>query len=333
MSVTRSISITRSLLLLNNALVVNSKQTMCQGLREYLVKPEKLTIFPLAVFKKSFTTTQCLLFVIDIPTSYQSKKKRKKITTISNLESSKDIDTTSTPTKNKSVNNTMKNVDDVRIKRKSFTKEDDELILKSVSSFGYNTEAFKQVTVELNRNHWQPIKTRYDHITSGSEQENPIFVEIKFKRNHYTKEEDKIILNSVENNGYFPETFRLLCKILKRPRWDRIQIRYNTISTKVQVHEIKNKKLEQQKIIKQKRFSKEEDELILNQVKRYGATIETFKKINLSLNRTQVDIIKQRLLRLTSKGQDKPKKKERRPWALLEEEIMIEFMLKVIICL
>ena len=76
-------------------------------------------------------------------------------------------------------------------------------------------------------------------------------------------------------------------------------------------------------------FSKEEDELILNYVNRHGATIETFKTINFALKRTRPSVIKVRFLHLKSKEQNEIKTKEKRDWDLSEQEIMIEFMLKV----
>ena len=160
---------------------------------------------------------------------------------------------------------------------------------------------------------------------------------VRRKKKFYSEEEDNIILEYVDKYGENPETFRKICGVLKRERWDHIQGRYDRIISKVKVHDSKNKKIRKLKIqSKRKKFSKEEDEVILEYTKRYGPTIETFKKVSLALNRNRYDIIRTRFEFLISKDRNEKQLIEKKlrnlsenKWNLSEQETLIEFMIKV----
>ena len=75
-----------------------------------------------------------------------------------------------------------------------------------------------------------------------------------------------------------------------------------------------------------RRYSEEEDRLILSYVTQYGYNCETFKKLNLELNRSVWWLVQDRYNLITSNVHVSTIKKD---WSLLEDEILMTFILKV----
>ena len=71
-------------------------------------------------------------------------------------------------------------------------------------------------------------------------------------------------------------------------------------------------------------FTKEEDELILREVKLYGETIETFKNLAINLNRRLHSHIKRRHELLMNKPSKPPSN-----WTIDEDKHLIELLFKV----
>ena len=213
-------------------------------------------------------------------------------------------------------------------KRKPYSKSEDELIIEYVNTYGYNDQTFENVAFEINRPRGKFVKERYDRLMAKEGKKLPPFQKIKtHTKKKFFAEEDNIIKEYVINYGYSMETFKKLTTVLNRPRWEAIRSRYEIIMNKVDVHEDKNKKLNEIRIISRKNFTKEEDIVIVDFVNQFGYNYETFETLASELGRSHPYSIRMRHDRLTSKIPIVPRNNQE--WSFEEDLALIRFMIKV----
>ena len=188
------------------------------------------------------------------------------------------------------------------LQRRDFTKEEDALILQKVEEMGYGIETWKKLAHELDRDptpNWlNVIKTRYDLITNR---------DIKEKK-RFTEEDDNFILNYVEKNGESKTAWQELATKLGMDHPQNIERDYHNL---------------QENYVKGK-FTKAEDQLILNDVKVHGDNLKTYKKLGEKLNRIHYQNIRPRFEHL----QNKPSKKQGH-WEIDEDQMLMEHIFQV----
>ena len=188
-----------------------------------------------------------------------------------------------------------------KIQRKTFTKEEDALILQRVEEMGYdNSETWTTLAIELDRDptfHFV-IKTRYDLIVKRDTKETKRF----------TEEESSYIQTYVEKNGDSKTTWRELANKFGIHRPDNIKSHYQ----KLLENYVKGK------------FTKAEDRIILNDVEIHGNDLQTFQTLCKKLNRPFPNNISRRFEYL----QNMPSKK-RGPWQIEEDQMLMEHFFQV----
>ena len=149
-----------------------------------------------------------------------------------------------------------------------YTEEQDELILNRVKEMGYdNPETWKSLAKELNAKRPDNVKRRYDLLVKRGSG--------RLQRRHYTVEEDAIILARVKEMGYKNiDTWRAIAKELNRDIIDSrylscIRDRYDLIISR----ETKEPK----------RFTEDDDKLIMRFVKKHGEEKSTWEKLAIKL--------------------------------------------------
>ena len=148
-------------------------------------------------------------------------------------------------------------------------------------------------------------------------------------RKNFTPEEDSLILDYVEKFGNQQSTFQALCEQLDRKHYYNIKTRYMRLTQETDLSVI------DLAISKHARFTKAEDELILEYVRKYGYHIQVFKILSTKLKSRYWQVIQKRYSRIISDSPEKPKRKFRqeartcKPWTLEEDEQLIKFLLKV----
>ena len=188
-----------------------------------------------------------------------------------------------------------------KLQRKTFTKEEDALILQRVEEMGYdNSETWTTLAIELDRDptfHFV-IKTRYDLIVKRDTKETKRF----------TEEESTYIQTYVEKNGDSKTTWRELANKFGIHRPDNIKSHYQ----KLLENYVKGK------------FTKAEDRIILNDVEIHGNDLQTFQTLCKKLNRPFPNNISRRFEYL----QNMPSKK-RGPWQIEEDQMLMEHFFQV----
>jgi hypothetical protein len=165
---------------------------------------------------------------------------------------------------------------------------------------GYDSpETWKTLSKELDRYHESSIKTRCDLITSR---------ELKEKK-RYTDEDDKFICEYVKKNGDNENTWSELAKVFGVANRS-VQRRHDSVTD--------------ENTCNRGPFTKEEDKLILTEVKLYGNTIETFKSLAINLNRLYPSSIKRRYEFLMNEPSKPPSY-----WTVEEDKQLIEVLFKV----
>ena len=187
--------------------------------------------------------------------------------------------------------------------RKCFTKEEDALILQRVEEMGRdNIETWKTLAHDLDRNptpsYLNVIKRRYDLIINRDTAETKRF----------TKKDDNFIKSYVEKNGESKTTWQELSIKLGTDDPKTIELHYHNMF---------------ENFVKG-RYTKEEDQIILNDVKIHGNNIQTFKTICAKLNRLAYTNIMKRFDIL----QNKPAKKPGR-WEIDEDQLLMEHIFQV----
>ena len=148
-------------------------------------------------------------------------------------------------------------------------------------------------------------------------------------RKNFTPKEDEFILDYVEKFGDKQSTFQALCKQLDRKHYYNIKTRYMRLTQETDLSVI------DLDITKHARFTKAEDEIILEYVREYGYHTRVFKILSTKLKSRYWQVIQKRYSRIISDSLEKPKRKYRqekrtsKPWTLEEDEQLIKFLLKV----
>ena len=279
------------------------------------------------ILKKELCTTSIVLMEFEFPEDELKKiEKRKDSTDPNGKELTPNPIVKGEPITSKE----NKYISSKKPTKRFYSKADDDLIIKYVESFGYNDLTFELAASKLDKSRWKFVKERYDRLMKKKGIELPMF-EVKkvHRRKKFTDEEDKIIKEYVINHGYSIETFKCLSKELNRPRWDTIRYRYDTITNRLEVHDDKNEQFESSQLKNKKRFTKEEDELILEYVKKHGCNSETLRVLANKLDRNNPETIRNRHHLLASDSQNKPQTpKTSLEFSLEEDAMLIEYMTK-----
>ena len=143
-----------------------------------------------------------------------------------------------------------------------FTEEQDELILARVKKMGYdNPETWKSLAKDFNMKRPQNIKRRCDLLLRRGTGKRQMRV--------FTKEEDALILQKVEEMGYGIETWKTLAHELDRD------------PTPAYLHVIKRRYdlITNRDIKETKRFTEEDDKFISNYVEKNGESKTTWQEL------------------------------------------------------
>ena len=160
--------------------------------------------------------------------------------------------------------------------RQHYTEEDDRLILETVKQLGCdNPETWKSLANEFNVKYPlaglktpHHVKSRYNLLVKRGSG--------KYEKRMYTAEEDAIIIKIVTEMGYENvETWKTIAKELNReiisPLYsNRIRDRYDLITSR-ETSEVK-------------RFTEEDDKLIMKFATRHGEGKTTWEKLAVKLN-------------------------------------------------
>ena len=143
-----------------------------------------------------------------------------------------------------------------------YTKEQDELILARVKEMGYdNPDTWKSLAIDLNIKRPYNVKLRCDLLLrrgTGT-----------LQKRMFTKEDDALILQKVEEMGYGIETWKTLAHELDRDPTQKylrvIKRRYDLITNR--------------DIKEQKRFTEVDNNFILNYVEKNGESKTTWQEL------------------------------------------------------
>ena len=164
--------------------------------------------------------------------------------------------------KNDDRNITKKGESSLEKTSKHYTKEQDELILARVKKMGYdNPETWKSLAKDFNIKWPDNIKRRCDLLLrrgTGT-----------LQKRDFTKEDDALILQKVEEMGYGIETWKTLAHELDR---DPTPLYLNVIKRRYDV--ITNRDVKETK-----RFTEEDDSFILNYVEKNGESKTTWQEL------------------------------------------------------
>ena len=188
-----------------------------------------------------------------------------------------------------------------KLQRKPFTKEEDAVILQKVEEMGYtNSETWTTLAIELDRDptFHRNIKRRYDLIVNGH----------TIEKKRFTEEDSNFIQTYVEKNGESKITWQELAIKFGMDHPTAIKDHYNNW--------LKN--------YVKGRFTKAEDNIILNDVKIHGNNLQTFKKVGKKLNRSPPSIIRNRFDYLQNMPSKKPG-----PWRIEEDQMLMEHFFQV----
>ena len=196
-----------------------------------------------------------------------------------------------------------------KVQRRTYSAEEDAIILARVKQMGYkNIDTWKVIAKELNRDIIEPhylnhIRNRYDLIISRETKE--------IKR--FTEDEDKLIMRFVKKHGEGKSTWEKLA--IKLGMNDRrsaymIQRRHDLLLVKDN--------------IVTGAFTEEEDKIILNDVEKYGDTLQTFKELSKKLNRHNHQTIRKRFEWLQNRPSEPPG-----VWNVSQDQMLIEHIFQV----
>ena len=196
-------------------------------------------------------------------------------------------------------------------KNRKYTKEEDARILALVDKLGSdNPETWKTLAIEFDVIQPNNIKARWKLITSR---------EIK-DRKRFTKEDDKMILDYVKKNGETKESWIELAKIVyKNMECDGVSYMYGPQYVRnryIYITTHADKKFG--------KFSKQEDKMILNDVKKYGNTKDTFINLAGKLNRMYHYNIEKRHDHLINMPSKPPG-----GWTLEEDKLLLQSLFEV----
>ena len=146
-------------------------------------------------------------------------------------------------------------------------------------------------------------------------------------KKRFSQEEDLLILSDVNQFGNKEETFKLLCIKLGRKNWAALRNRFYLI----QDPDIFEKRICGE--YSYRKYSEEEDEIIMNYVKDYGESYQTFNSVAKVLDR-HVNGVRQRFVRITGGNGPtvtKHSTKKQKDWSLEGDETIIKYIFQVIL--
>ena len=196
-----------------------------------------------------------------------------------------------------------------KLQKRSYTAEEDAIILKRVNEMGYtNIDTWRAIAKELNREdidsrYLNGIRDRYDLIISRETKE----------KKRFTEDDDKLIMNFVKKHGEGKSTWEKLA--IKLGMNDRRSARI--IQARHDLLLIKDK-------IVTGAFTEEEDKVILNDVETHGDNLQTFKELCKKLNRHKHHNIRQRFEFLQNRPSEPPG-----AWNLCQDQMLIEHIFQV----
>ena len=186
--------------------------------------------------------------------------------------------------------------------------------------YGDTIETWKKLAVKFGLNDPRNIKLRYKHFLESIEEQDDAFTmditedQVHIVKSHYKKaKEDKIILEHVKIYGDTVETWKTLAIKLGR--------KHDSIYRRWYKHLLVNEPSVRGS------FTPEEDNIILDNVEKYGQGYNTWGKTAKQLNRGVPESIRKRHDYLTS-NQEKTKWKK---WSLLDDKKLLEVILKALI--
>lgn len=186
-------------------------------------------------------------------------------------------------------------------KSPAFTPVEDDLILTYVEQYGDTPETWKKLANALDRKYPNTIKLRWKFLMSDPSKE----------RKRYTKEEDELILAHVEKYGINQETWENLAKQLNVNWWQAVKTRHAFL--------VKHKEKNYGK------YTRKEDDLIIEYVTKYGDNVTTFKDLADKLNRPWPRGIWNRYHKFLINRPAKPPGK----WSISEDKKMMEILFQV----
>ena len=165
------------------------------------------------VISKSFTTTQNNTFKLIYPVLPPKKKKGRSFDFNENLDTNSGIET---------------EIKEKPQRRSRFTEEEDSMILDYVERFGNNLETFIALATELNRKYHKNIRYRYYKLIRAPVESK---LDLRRRRQRFSKEEDAFILNYVKQKGENIIVFKLIADHLRCKYWTCIKKRHELITS------------------------------------------------------------------------------------------------------
>ena len=195
--------------------------------------------------------------------------------------------------------------------KRTYTKEEDARILALVDEMGFdNPETWKTLAKEFGVDHPHHIKRRWQLITSRETKDTKRF----------TKDDDKLILDYVKKNGETKETWIELARIVYK------NLKCNSAIYTYEPGCVQRRYIQITTILDKKfgKFSKQEDKMILNEVKKYGNTTDTFRNLAVKLNRPDYNYINRRHDHLINMPSKPPG-----VWDLEEDKLLLQTLFEV----
>lgn len=267
------------------------------------------------------------------------RKKAKKLTLMLRKENSTKVNVI---TKTEDSNLRSFTFENPSQKKGRFSSQEDIIILNHIDKFGDNKISLTRLAEELNRNSLTSLIKRIHHIKSKESkedisssalgEESDLKSGLKFlsfekrvendsekrmrKKRIFSREEDDIIIQAVEQHGDNKTTFRCVSKILAdKPDPRTVEIRHRSLQTSGAT--VKG------------RFSPEEDKIMLQHTALYGQGESSLKQVAKILNRKSWKSIESRITLLRSTNEYDKGSKVKGEWTLEEERKMIENVLSL----
>lgn len=195
--------------------------------------------------------------------------------------------------------------------RRPFTTEEDILILHDFEIQGDKPETWKNLAKKLGGDPPRTlltVKRRLELIVHG----------VTKDKKRFTTEDDKLIIAYIKKHGNNVESWKNLATQFKPTLTHSLHLEFRTYIR------FRHRVLLTNKQSTSRKFTPEEDELILDYIKRYGDTLETYKTVAKKLGRNYHQAINERHKLLTSNLSKTPLK-----WSLSDDKNMLEILFKV----
>ena len=156
-------------------------------------------------------------------------------------------------------------------------------------------------------------------------EKGPEAFDLRFVQCKYSKVDDDLVWEYVKRQGVSNETFKLCAERLGRVDWNNVKGRHELLMSKGGKDEIsygsKRIKLEQNK---RRKYTEEEDQIILTHAKTNGDNPEAWKACAENLDRERWENVRNRYMLLRGNGGDGWTK-----WQLFDDEKFLDFIFKV----